>query len=244
MLLQSDLGGKMKRTLSLIFTLAVGISAVCAGDVASFVDKGFTEDGKYYIFGQYGKTDKKFQGWAEIYQVDIAGNDYVDKGVFKTKPSAVTAGKNGKDVYEALEAKSFYYFKNLPTKKANLDRVLYILDDVNKTGVDEIVFTDFTGSDIENRNVYHIKLEPTFYGSGKNLKSSFYIMLEKRDSESNVITSKKIGSPEIKRGGVVNYKIERIFCDDSGKNLIFVIEKTLQDDTGFSIRYMVEAAKL
>ena len=59
-----------------------------AGDVASFVDKGFTEDGKYYVFGQYGKTDKKFQGWAEIYQVDIAKNDYVDEGIFKTKPSS------------------------------------------------------------------------------------------------------------------------------------------------------------
>ena len=35
-----------------------------AGDVASFVDKGFSEDGKYYVFGQYGRTDKKYQGWA------------------------------------------------------------------------------------------------------------------------------------------------------------------------------------
>lgn len=234
----------MKKIVFLFFALTVGISAVCAGDVASFVDKGFTEDGKYYVFGQYGKTDKKFQGWAEIYQVDIAANDYVDKGTFKTKPSAVTSGKNGKEVYEALEAKSFYYYKNLPTQKANIDHVLYILDDVNKTGIDEIVFTDFRGSDIENKNIYHVQLVPAFYGSGKNLKSSFYIMLEKKDSDGNVIFSQKIGSPDIKRSGIVNYKIERIFCDNSEKNLIFVIEKTLQDDTGLSIRYMVEAAKL
>lgn len=234
----------MKKIVFLFFALAVEISAVCAGDVASFVDKGFTEDGKYYVFGQYGKTDKKFQGWAEIYQVDIAANDYVDKGTFKTKPSAVTSGKNGKEVYEALEAKSFYYYKNLPTQKANIDHVLYILDDVNKTGIDEIVFTDFRGSDIENKNIYHVQLVPAFYGSGKNLKSSFYIMLEKKDSDGNVIFSQKIGSPDIKRSGIVNYKIERIFCDNSEKNLIFVIEKTLQDDTGISIRYMVEAAKL
>ena len=76
-------------TLGLIFTLA--LSLVSAGDVATFVDKGFSEDGRYYVFGQYGKTDKKFQGWAELYQVDIAANDYTDNGVFKTKPSAVTA---------------------------------------------------------------------------------------------------------------------------------------------------------
>lgn len=234
----------MKKIVFLFFALAAAVSAVFAGDVASFVDKGFTEDGKYYVFGQYGKTDKKFQGWAEIYQVDIAANDYVDKGIFKTKPSAVTSGKNGNEVYEALEAKSFYYYKNFPTQKANIDHVLYILDDVNKTGVDEIVFTDFRGSDIENKNVYHVQLIPTFYGSGKNLKSSFYITLEKKDSDGNIIFSQKIGSPDIKRSGIVNYKIERIFCDNSEKNLIFVIEKTLQDDTGLSIRYMVEAAKL
>ena len=30
--------------------------------------------GNYYIFGQYGKIDKKFQGWAEIYTVDVLKN--------------------------------------------------------------------------------------------------------------------------------------------------------------------------
>ena len=214
-----------------------------AGDVASFVDKGFTEDGKYYVFGQYGKTDKKFQGWAEIYQVDIAKNDYVDEGIFKTKPSAVTAGKNGRDVYEALEAKSYYYMKNVKTQPANIDQVFYILDDVNKSGTDAINFTDFRSSDIKNQNSYHIQLVPTISGTGKNVKSSFYIDVEKKNSSGEVISKWKVGSPDIVRKGVSAYKIERIFCDKSGKNIIFVIEKTINDDTGISIRYMVEAAE-
>lgn len=233
----------MKKSVVCGLFLVLGLSFVSAGDVASFVDKGFSEDGKYYIFGQYGKTDKKFQGYAEIYQVDIAANDYVDSGVFKTKPSAVTADKNGRDVYDALEAKSFYYFKDIKCETANPDHVLYILDDVNKTGTDEIVFQDFRGSDVENPNTYEIKLYPTVYGSGKNCKSSFYIMLEKKDADGNVLTSLKIGSPDIVRKGISNYKIEKIFCDKSEQNLIFVIEKILEDDTGISIRYMVEAVK-
>ena len=228
-------------TLGLIFTLAY--SAVSAGDVATFVDKGFSEDGKYYVFGQYGKTDKKFQGWAELYQVDIAANDYTDNGVFKTKPSAVTADKNGRDVFEALEGKSFYYSKDLKCETANIDHVLYILDDVNKTGTDEIVFKDFRSADLDNADVYHIRLYPTVNGSGKNTRSSFYIMLEKRNAAGEIIMSRKIGTPGINRKGVTNYKIERIFCDKSEKNLIFVIEKMMEDDTGTSIRYMVEAAK-
>ncbi|MCR5063058.1 MAG: DUF2259 domain-containing protein [Treponema sp.] len=233
----------MKKSALFGAFIFLGICSLHAGDVASFVDKGFTEDGKYYIFGQYGVTDKKFQGWAEIFQVDIAANDYVDSGVFSIKPTAVTSGKQGKEVYDSLEVKSFDYYKNLKTEVANPDHILYILDDVNKKGTDEIVFKDFRGSkDIEQPDTYHIQLIPTVTGSGKNVKSSFYIMLEKRDANGKIITSKKIGSPDIVRKGVKNYKIERIFCDKSEKNLIFVVEKMLEDDTGISIRYMVEAA--
>ncbi len=233
----------MKKSVFCSLFLILGLTALSAGDVATFVDKGFSEDGKYYVFGQYGKIDKKFQGWAEIYQVDIAANDYTDNGVFKTKPSAVTADKNGREVYEALEGKSYYYFKDLKLETANLDHVLYILDDVNKAGTDEIVFKDFRSSDVDKADSYKIKLYPTVYGSGKNARSSFYIMLEKFDADGKVIVSRKIGSPNITRKGVTNYKIERIFCDKSEKNLIFVIEKMMEDDAGTSIRYMIEAAQ-
>ena len=233
----------MKKSVICTLILALGFSALYAGVVATFVDKGFSEDGKYYVFGQYGKTDKKFQGWAEIYQVDIAANDYTDSGVFKTKPSAVTADKNGREVFEALEGKSFYDFKDLKCQTANIDHVLYILDDVNKSGTDEIVFKDFRSADLENADVYNIKLYPTVNGSGKNARSSFYIMLEKKNAAGEILMSRKIGSPNITRKGVTNYKIERIFCDKSEKNLIFVIEKMTEDDTGTSIRYMIEAAQ-
>ena len=233
----------MKKSFVCTMILALGLSALSAGDVATFVDKGFSEDGKYYVFGQYGKTDKKFQGWAELYQVDISANDYTDNGVFKTKPSAVTADKNGRDVFEALEGKSYYYFKDLKCEVADIDQVLYILDDVNKSGTDEIVFKDFRSADLEKADVYHIKLYPTVNGKGKNARSSFNIMLEKRDAEGQLLLSRKIGSPNITRKGITNYKIERIFCDKSGKNLIFVIEKMMEDDTGTSIRYMIEAAQ-
>jgi len=231
----------MKKSIIFGLVFALCTAGIFAGDVSVFVDKGFTADGKYYVFGQYGKTDKTYQGWAEIYQVDIAANDYVDGGVFKTKPSAVTAGKNGQDVYEALEAKSFYYFKDIKTEKAPIDNVFYILDDVNKTGSDSIEFTDFRG-EIGNQNKYKIQLVPTIMGSGKNVKSSFYIDVEKYDADGKKLTSWKVGTPSIVRKGVYNYKIERIFCDKDAKNLIFIVEKMLNDDTGINVRYMVEAA--
>ena len=232
----------MKRILTFSLISALFFGSAFAGDVASFVDKGFTEDGKYYLFGQFGKTDKKFQGWAEIYQVDIEKNDYVNGGVFKTKPSAVTAAKNGREVFEALEAKNFSYLGKIKTEQADPEHILYILDDVNKSGTDEIVFTDFK-SDIENPDTFHIQLVPTINGSGKKVSSSFYIDVEKRDGDGNLIFKKKVGSPDIVRKGVYSYKIERIVCDKSEKSFIFVVEKMMEDDSGINVRYMVEAAK-
>ena len=234
----------MKRIISFALCVSLCCAALSAGDVATFVDKGFSEDGKYYVFGQYGRTDKKYQGWAEIYQVDIAKNDWVDGGVFKINPTAVTADKAGVEVYEALEGKNYYYLRDLKCKVADADRVLYILDDVNKTGTDEIIFTDFNNSTVDSPNTFHIQLVPTINGKGKSVKSSFYIWVEKKDAEGNTISKTKVGSPEVVRSGISNYKIERIMCDPSQTNFIFVIEKIQEDDTGISIRYMVEAAKI
>lgn len=234
----------MKKLLFSVLLMTSALVCLFAGDVATFVDKGFSEDGKYYIFGQYGRTDKKYQGWAEIYQVDIGKNDYVDSGVFKTKPSAVTADKNGVQIYEALEAKSYYYFKNIKTKPADPDHVLYVCDYNTKTGADKIVFKDFRADDMENADTYSIQLVSTVINKGKNVKSSFYINVEKKDKNGNVISTKKVGSPDIVRKGISNYKIERIMCDESEKKFIFVVEKILEDDAGISIRYMVEAAEI
>lgn len=233
----------MKKILSaVIFSLC--FAGVFAGDVASFVDKGFSEDGKSYVFAQYGRTDKKFQGWAEIYQVDIEKNEFVSGGVFRTKPSAVTSDKSGKEVFEALEKKCAYYFKNMKLKTADADHVLYICEDAAKTGTDVIEFKDFQNSDSENAVIYNVKLVPTITGKGKSVKSSFYINVEKKDGDGNVISSFKVGNPDVERKGISGYKIERILCDNSEKNLIFIVEKIMEDDTGISVRYMIEAAEI
>ena len=238
------MGGKMKKNIITGIVLVIFSASIFAGDVATFVDKGFSEDGKTYVFAQYGRTDKKYQGWAEIYQVDIEKNDFVSGGVFRTKPSAVTADKHGTEVFEALEAKSFYYFKNLNLQKADSDHVLYVCDDPAKKGTDLIEFKDFRKADDDKTDLFHIQLVQTVVGSGNNVKSSFYIKLDKKDEAGNVISSFKIGSPDIVRKGISGYKIERIMCDKTETKLIFVVEKIMEDETGVSVRYMIEAAEI
>lgn len=233
----------MKKILSFLLTSCFLGAAVFAGDVATFVDGGFSKDGKIYVFGQYGKTDKDFQGWAELIEVDIEKNDYVDGGYFSTKPSSVTAGKKGVEVYESLEGKSYFSLKPLGLEKPEAKQFLYICEDANKKGCEEIRFTDFS-SDIESPDCFVVNVVSDVKGSGVNAKSSFFIDIEKRDADGNVIARQKVGTPSIQRKGVTGYKVEKIFCDKSGRSMIFVVEKTVEDKTGLNIRYMVEACRL
>ena len=214
-----------------------------AGDAAAFVDLGLSNDGKTYVFAEYGKTDRNFQGYAEIYTVDIAKNDFIDGGVFRTSPSASTASKSGKKVYEELYSKASWYLKRYNLKPVDADNLLYVRDE-SKTSDSEIVFKDFEGSTADKSIYYHIKLEKNVIGNGANLKSSFFIALEKQDENGHVISRNVVGSPDIKRKLVTDYTIDRIFSDKSGRNLVFVVEKKLTDSNGISIRYMVETIRL
>ena len=215
-----------------------------AGDSAVLVDNGFSADGNYYIFGQYGKIDKKFQGWAEIYTVDVLKNDYVDNEVYRVKPSAVTFDKTGKEVYESLAGKNYLSIKKYNCAQNSPEQILYIREEEKKNGTDEIEFKDFISSVSDDQAYYKVVLVPTVYGEGINVKSSFYIDIEKLDSKGAVLASQKIGNPGITRKGVKNYKIERIVCDKTGKKLVFIVEKTMEDKTGINIRYMIETARL
>ena len=215
-----------------------------AGDAAVFHDIGFSKDGKTYVFAQYGRTDRRYEAWAEIYTVDVAANDYVSGGVFRTKPSAATNNKSGKQAFTELNAKASWMLKKYECKTVESKNLLYVRDAEFKKSTDEIVFKDFTASTNEKSIYYHIQLVPTVIGSGKDVQSKFYINMEKKDSDGNLLLTKKVGTPELLRKGISGYRIDRIFTDDSGKSIVFIVEKTQIDDTGTSIRYMVETVRL
>ncbi len=231
-----------KLLLSGIILFSAGLCSF-AGDAAAFVDLGISSDGRTYAFGEYGKTDRTFQSYAEIYTVDIEKNDFVQGEVFKTNPSPQTSSKSGKALYDELFEKASWKLRKYDFKPAKSENLLYVRDD-KKDGESEIIFKDFEGSTVEQSVFYHIQLAKTCEGSGESLRSSFFITMEKKDGDGNVISRNIVGSPDIKRKKVTDYRIDRIFSDNSGRNLVFVIEKTLSDVNGSSIRYMVETIRL
>ena len=232
----------MKKILAGTIVLLSSLFCCFAGDSAVFVDNGFSKDGSFYIFGQYGRTDKNYRGWAEIYTVDVAKNDYVDSGVFRD--AYKDSEKNGKEIYEQLYARNNDKLKKYECSTPKPDQVLYIREDDKKNSTDEIVFKDFVGSLGDGHATYHVDLVQEVTGSGLNVRSSFFIMVEKQDLKGNVLARQKFGNPSITRKGVSGYRIERIVCDNAGKSLVFVVEKTMVDKTGINIRYMIETGNL
>ena len=232
-----------KQILCGLFILAAHF-AVFAGDAAAFVDVGFSSDGKTYVFGEYGKTDRYFQSYAELYAVNVEKNDYVSGEVFKTKPSAETVGFSGKEIYDALARRAEWKLSKYSCKPVAPENILYVRDEDGKASTDEISFKDFEGSTKDNEIFYHVRLIPFYEGKGQSSHSSFFISLEKKDSSGKVLSKNIVGSPDIKRKGVIGYKINRIVSDVTGHSLVFIIEKTVADETGTSIRYMVETIKL
>ncbi len=220
------------------------ILALClpifAGDVAEYADLGFSPDGKYFVFAQYGVTDKDFEPYAEIYTVDVAKNDFVKNAVFKSLPGKVKAVKSGLAVFEELYSKNETVLKQYCGEKATLDTTLYLRGPESKSSSEEITFKDFINSTEENEIFYTINLVKHISGKGKNLKSSFFIGLERTDASGKVISRKVVGNPDFERKSVSDYIIRRIVADKTGKSIVFEIEKQIEDEKGTSFRYMVE----
>lgn len=224
----------MKKILISAITICLLNLSVFAGDVAVFQEIGFSKDGKTYVFGEYGKTDKKFTPYGEIYTVDVAKNDFVPGKVYKSQDKSFT--KASKVVFEELYAKQYSDIKKLECYEPQPEDVLYILEEESKGSVDEIVFKSFE----ESEYTYHVKLVPTYYGN----KSSFYIDVKVYDKDDNLKVSYQAGTPSVKRPNVTNYRIVKISTSKDKQSVVFVVEKTIEDSAGVSIRYMVETKRL
>jgi predicted secreted protein len=229
----------MSKRLTISFTIFCVCALLYAGDVAAFVDIGFSSDGQTYLFGQYGSTDKIYEGYADIFTVDIGSNKFVKDKVFSIAPTIETKGSSGINTYKKLYSKYENDILKYHPAPANLTNVLYLRSD-SKITPNEIIFKDFERSSKNNEIFYHIKLVPWYSGKTATSKSSFFISVEKQDADGNVLFKDVAGTPDFKRTGVTDYAVEKILCDKNCKSLVFVVEKKITSSDGFNIRYMVE----
>lgn len=214
-----------------IIVMAVFTSAVYAGDIANFVNLGFSTDGSKFAFGQYGLQDKTYRAYAEIYAVDVAANTFLPNGIFRTSPSKQTEGKESKSTFLALQNRAQVSLSKWNISETRQGRILYAQTESTE-GNQTLFFRDF-----ETNDEYTVVLNTT---QKSKTESSFYLTVEKTKPNGTKV-KKEVGRPDYVRSGVKNYAVKKILMDDSSRAIVFIIEKKEHTSAGDSFRYMVEA---
>ncbi|GHU39649.1 hypothetical protein FACS1894190_05270 [Spirochaetia bacterium] len=214
-------------------------SVAMAGDVASFADLGFSANGNYYMFGQYGVDEDSLKPWADLNIIDVASNDFVQKGRISYKHNEkIAVGQDGSGALLKVIADNNGLIAKYNTNFMENGIPLFIsLQNGHNPQGDSIDFRDF-----EYENHYWADLVPAFFGSGKNIRSSFFIKLRKEGK--NGAKNYRVGSPDVKRSGVTSYTIKRVIVNPQRTSMILVIEMTVLNGSGPDVRYMIEALPL
>jgi predicted secreted protein len=228
----------MNRKYFLVLILLFCSFLVFAGDVANYVNLGFSDNSKYFMFGLYGIDYKTTKPYADIYTVDVAGNKFAADGVInKLYSKNIQAGQDGSGALYNLLAENNDKLKEFNINHLNKGRIVYLLINGDESR-DNLEFRDF-----KNNSRYKVSLIQQRFGSEKEPSASFHIALTVTDKNEKISTY-TIGLPDYKRKDVMKYRIKQVMFAPDEKSLVFVIEKELLDGSGPSIRYMVETVKL
>ncbi|QQO09559.1 DUF2259 domain-containing protein [Breznakiella homolactica] len=233
---------KRKFFIFIIVTSLFSAACLWAGDAASFVDLGFSPDGKVYMFAQYGIESKTLRPWADLYVVDVPKNNFVSGGrISYVHSTPVVSGQDGSGALYRLIARNASLAERYGVDFLFQGQPLYVaLNTGSRDGNsgETIEFRDF-----ESGSSYKATLIPYVEGLGPNLKSSFYINVE-RTASNGTKSSYIVGTPQLKRPMISSYHIHKAMIAPRDGSLIFVVEMRKISDDGHDIRYMVEALRL
>lgn len=226
------------KKLALALIIIINTSLLYAGDIASYVNLGFSTDSKIFMFGQYGLREYDTKAYADIYAVNVQRNIFVKSGVReKVFTDTIFPGQDGlgallMQLHYASDFISKYHINHIAT-----GRIVYILLD----GVEPKERLEFR--DFDKSTGYVLTLVQEKFGTGKTVSSSFHINLTITDkkNKTSVFT---VGLPNYKRRGVEGYRIKEVVFTPDEKGLVIVVEKEILSDNGKSIRYMVETLPL
>ncbi len=206
--------------------------AASAGDVARFVDLGFSPDSRYFMFGQYGVLQKNSTAWAETFIVDVKANDFVPRGVRKVSSSQqADAGTDGIGaVFDAVEQAraqvALYRIHHLLT-----GRMLYLLVD-GAPPPDTIDFRDFVAG--RSYDITLTQNPPSGEGG-----AAYWLAISVKNKDGTV-HDYRAGNLSLRRAGVKAYHIKEIILAPNNASLVFLIQREEQDERGNNIRYMIE----
>ncbi|MFW6337835.1 MAG: DUF2259 domain-containing protein [Alkalispirochaetaceae bacterium] len=222
-----------------IAAIATAIFFVCsaslvAGDVATFVNLGFSQDSRTFMFAQYGIDEEATVPYAEIYTVDVPNNRFVPNGTLSESYDVpLSPGQDGSGaLYNLLpEARSLVERYDLDHLRQG--RLVYLL--VNgEEPKSQISFRDFRSG-----NRYEVRLVQEQRGEGESLRAAFHIILTviREEGDRQEYT---VGLPDYYREGVNRYQIRQILHAPNERGIVFVVEKITETEDGREVRFMVE----
>jgi predicted secreted protein len=222
----------MVKRLALVWVLfLLAALAASAGDVAQFVNLGFSKDARYFMFGQFGIAEKDSTAWADTFIVDVPANAFAAKGTKRfTGSQPVDPGANGLGALLNALSDGLSRTKQLRIDHLATGRLLYVLLD-GAQAADTLEFRDF-----QSGRSYKIGLTQTAATNGASFGIS--IAITEKDGTTRSVTA---GDPSFKRSGVKAYHIKQIILAPDGASLVFIVQKEEQDTHGNNVRYMVEA---
>jgi predicted secreted protein len=229
----------MSKRMALLTAVALlSAAALPAGDIAAFVNLGFSDDGAYFQFAQYGVDSASGGSYAEIYTVDNARNAFAPKGVLRSSSSApLDIGQDGSGIFYNLMYENSAQSKRYGIDHLRQGRLLYVLLD------GEIPRQDLSFRDFKTGAEYSIALDQHVTEANGSVSSSFSLLVGVKDSAGRS-RSMEGGTPGVKRPGVDGYLIRRAVLSPDERFLIVVVEKRVRAKDADSLRYMVEAVRL
>jgi len=224
----------MSKRLALVWVLLLlAALAASAGDVAQFVNLGFSKDARYFMFGQFGIAEKDSTAWADTFIVDVPANAFAAKGTNRfSGAQPVDPGANGMGALFNALSDSLPRTKQLHVDHLATGRLLYILLD-GLQAADALEFRDFQSG-------RSFKVGLTQAASAAGASFSISIAVTEKDGTTHTLAA---GDPSFKRTGVKAYHIKQIILAPDGASLVFIVQKEEQDTQGSNIRYMVETVR-
>ena len=227
----------MKRVLGVCLLLLTA-TLVFAGDIASFQNLGFSEDGRYFMFGQYGILEDSLKHYAQLYTVDVRANRFVTGGTLKAVyDEELEPGQSGIAGLFTLYQDADALLSRHQINHMTPGRLLYILVNGDEPK-SHLEFRDFTAG-----KAYAVDLLQSTFGSGENVSASFHINLTITDNKSGTQKKYTLGLPNYRREGVRRYQIRQILLAPDDSSLVFIVEKEENADSAVNIRYMVETVQ-
>lgn len=242
----------MKKTfLILLFSLMPCSLALlsAAGDVANFVSLGFSLDGRYYTFGQYGYSLSSGEAYGTIVTVDVVANEFTQGSMLNAKEKyPLMPGDSGDGIFYELIERYAPIRKRLGIDYTNRGRLLYLssalTEDARQSGLSytSVLDSSITFRDFQTNTQYSVTMKQTINNPRANVSSTLTLDLIVQNGQG-VLQRYTVGHPKFVRKGVMGYELERIILMPGGKGLVFVIARQYYVQSKVDVRYMVETIK-